>query len=324
MKKSIIALLLGLVFVFSGCNTETPNGSSSNTSSNGSSVEGSVDDSSTSNDDSQNGGSSDDSQNGGSSDGTQTGGCETEHVDENNDEKCDECKLSVVTTFDFLAINDLHGKFEKSDANDGVATLSTYMKSVRNQNENTVFLSSGDMWQGGSASNLTQGLIVTDWMSEMGFASMTLGNHEYDWGSDAVKANEQLANFPFLAINVYDKATNQRVDYCQSSVMVEQNGVKIGIIGAIGDCYSSISPDKVSDVYFKVGSELTSLVKAESETLRAQGADCIVYSIHDGYGSSSSSTTDISDWQLASYYDVSHGFRHTMASFTGRSAYYPT
>ena len=86
--------------------------------------------------------------------------------------------------------------------------------------------------------------------------------------------------------------------------MVEQNGVKIGIIGAIGDCYSSISGDYSDGFYFKTGSQLTALVKAESEKLRGEGADCIVYSLHDGYGSSSSSVSNIADSKLT-YYDVS-------------------
>ena len=79
---------------------------------------------------------------------------------------------------------------------------------------------------------------------------------------------------------------------------------KIGIIGAIGDCHSSISQDKVVDVEFKVRDELTALVKAESERLKGEGCDFIVYSIHDGYGNGTSGVTDVSDSQLASYYDV--------------------
>ena len=169
-----------------------------------------------------------------------------------------------------------------------------------------MLLSSGDMWQGSAESNLTKGNIVTDWMNEMDFAAMTLGNHEYDWGEEAVIANSELAKFPFLAINVYDRDTNERVDYCEASVMVEYSGVQIGIIGAIGDCYSSISADKVQDIYFKTGSELTALVKAESEKLRSEGADIVVYSIHDGYGKSiDAEGIMVKDEQISSYYDIS-------------------
>ena len=223
------------------------------------------------------------------------------HVDEDNDGRCDDCSISVLLELDFVVINDLHGKFTDGSNHPGVDELTSYLKNMYETNDNVFLLSSGDMWQGGSESNLTKGLIITDWMNELGFISMTLGNHEFDWGEEHIENNRDAANFPFLAINIFDKATNQRVNYATPSVMVEQNGMKIGIIGAIGDCYSSISPDKVEDIYFKTGDELTELVKAESVRLRELGADLIVYSLHDGYGSSGGTT--ITNNKLSSYYD---------------------
>ena len=148
------------------------------------------------------------------------------------------------------------------------------------------------MWQGAAESNLTNGIILTEWMNEMDFVSMTLGNHEYDWGEEKIRENLAVAEFPFLAINIYDTSTGRLVDYCTPSVIVEINGLQIGIIGAVGDCYSSISSDMVSGVEFKVGSELTSLVKAESERLRSLGVDLIVYSVHDGYENYDSSLSN--------------------------------
>lgn len=226
------------------------------------------------------------------------------HQDQNDDGKCDKCEKSVIVAIDFFAINDLHGKFDDTDSQCGVDEMTTYFKDAKKENDHVVLLSSGDMWQGGAASNTTKGKIITDWMNELNFVSMTLGNHEYDWGEDAIKENDKIAKFPFLAINVYNKTTNKRVDYADSSVIVERGGVKIGIIGAIGDCYSSISPEQVKNIYFKVGDELTALVKAESQKLKQAGADIIVYSIHDGYGKSVSGVSQITERNLQSYYNI--------------------
>ena len=245
----------------------------------------------------------------GGNDGTVDGGSDgivldpASHTDEDNDGVCDDCKISVLVELDFYVMNDLHGKFTDGTNHPGVDELTTFFKNVYNTEDNVLLISSGDMWQGGSESNLTKGLIITDWMNELDFVSMTLGNHEFDWSDEYIKINDELAEFPFLAINVFDRNTNKRVDYAKSSIIIERGGVKIGIIGAIGDCYSSISSDKVGNVYFKVGDELTALVKAESEKLRDDGVDLIIYSIHDGYGTSGGST--ISDKKLESYYDPS-------------------
>ncbi len=235
---------------------------------------------------------------------TTQGPCTT-HTDADANEVCDNCGESVLVYFNFYVVNDLHGKIADSDTQPGVDELTTYLKNAQQTEENVVILSSGDMWQGSSESNLTNGLLTTEWMNAMDFVGMVMGNHEYDWGSEPILENYEIAEFPFLAINIFDRATNEQVEYCKSSVMIEADGVQIGIIGAIGDCYSSISADKVSDIYFKTDKALTELVKAESELLRSQGADFIVYALHDGYEQTKSSTvTTVSGNQLSYYYDI--------------------
>ncbi len=204
-----------------------------------------------------------------------------EHVDTNNDGFCDFCSLALTVTVDLYAINDLHGKLIDGDSQPGTDELTSFLKSAREGDDHAIFLSSGDMWQGTSESNLTRGKIITDWMNSLGFVSMTLGNHEFDWGEEYISENLALADFPFLAINIYDRATDTLADYCTPSVTVECGAATIGIIGAIGDCYSSISGDKVEDIYFKTGEELNSLIRTESERLRSEGADFIVLSLHD-------------------------------------------
>ena len=279
MKKVSLAALLLACMTFVGCNgllpmqSSTPQASTPNASTPADSTPGDT----TPDDSTPDNSTPDDST---PDDGGLDGACV--HADNDKDTICDECGGSVVVTLDFYAVNDLHGKLTANDSQPGVGGLTTYLKEAKSKNPNTVLLSSGDMWQGGSESNLTRGMIVNDWMSEMDFVSMTLGNHEFDWGTSYIAQNAAASEFAYLAINVYEHATNSRAPYCQPSVMIERGGAKIGVIGAIGDCYSSISSDKVKDVYFKTGNELTNLVKAEANRLKAAGADCIVYSIHDG------------------------------------------
>lgn len=256
MKKWLSILALSTVFALAGCggsaDTSGQSGSSSQQSSTDSSVPDHV------------------------------------HVNNNGDGFCDGCGASILTTLNIFSINDLHGKFADTDQNCGVDEMTTFLRNQQQANPNTILLSAGDMWQGSPESNLTYGNIITEWMNDLGFVSMALGNHEYDWGEEYIQQNADLANFPILGINVFDPDTNEREEYAAPSVMIERSGVKIGIIGAIGDCMSSIAPDKTEDVYFKTGSELTQLIKDESTSLRQQGADIIIYTIHDSgdaYGS---------------------------------------
>ncbi|MBR4836341.1 MAG: bifunctional metallophosphatase/5'-nucleotidase, partial [Clostridia bacterium] len=247
-----------------------------------------------------------------------------EHLDQDDDKYCDVCNEYVVVVVDFYVLNDLHGKFCVTDKQPGVDEIGTYLEKMSSKDDHIVVMSSGDMWQGTAESNLTHGNIVTEWMNELGFVSMTLGNHEFDWGQEAIRNNLAIAEFPFLAINVYDVATDTLVDYATPSVMIERGDIKIGIIGAIGDSYSSVSSDMVEGITFKVGNNLTNLVKAEADKLRAEGADLIVYSLHDGYEDSKSGTTNVSANALSSYYNsvLSSGYvdlvfeAHTHQSYT--------
>ena len=226
-------------------------------------------------------------------------------IDEDNNGYCDDCGTYVVVTLDFYTINDIHGKLFDTDDNVGADELSTYLKTMMSLDDRAVLLSSGDMWQGSAESSLTRGLMMTDWMNYMNFDAMALGNHEYDWGEEYVIANNEVAEFPILAINVFDNSTNQRADYCDASVVVEKDGLKIGIIGAIGDCYSSISADMSKNFYFKTGSELSKLIKDEADRLRREeGVDFIALSLHDGHDQNKSKGT-ISSSDLRAYYDIS-------------------
>ena len=224
------------------------------------------------------------------------------HTDQNNDGTCDNCDISVIVIIDFYTINDIHGKMFDSKTQPGVDELTTYLEDAKAGDEYAIVLANGDMWQGSSESNLTRGKMMTEWLNNIGTVSMTLGNHEFDWANDYIYSNRDIANFPLLAINIYETETNERVDFAEPSVIVECGGAKVGIIGAIGDCHSSISQDKVLGIEFKVGSELSNLVKSESEKLRAAGCDYIIFAVHDGvnyYGSGSANDAD-----MANFYDV--------------------
>ncbi len=227
------------------------------------------------------------------------------HADTNNDGLCDSCQKSVIEEIELYAINDLHGKILENDSQPGVANLTTYLKQAKQANDNTIIFSSGDMWQGSAESSATYGQMMLDWMDRADFEFMTLGNHEFDWSSSIIKQNANQTSIPFLAINVYERATSERASYAKASHVVDLGEVQVGFIGAIGDCYSSISGDMSTDIYFKTGDELTELVKAESRKLKDEGVDLVIYSIHDGYDDSSSGIKNITDSQLSTFYDIS-------------------
>ena len=189
--------------------------------------------------------------------------------------------VDKTVTLDIFAFNDTHGNVVDTQGKGiSLAKASTALKEL-SKNKNSIFISQGDMWQGSVESNYTRGNLVTEWMNSLDFVSMTVGNHEFDWGQQYIVNNAELAEFPILGINVLYRDTNTRVNYLRPSTVVERDGAKIGIIGAISDCYTSISSSFVEDIYFASGDTLTNMVKAESARLRSEeNCDFIIYSIH--------------------------------------------
>ncbi len=139
-----------------------------------------------------------------------------------------------------LATTDLHGNVwgfsyenDKDTTNTGMARIATYVEQVRSENANVILLDNGDAVQGNI---MTDDLYnkrdgnhpVIQAMNLLHYDSMTLGNHEFNFGEGLIKRLQELADFPLLAANM------QRVDGTMSTLpytIVERSGIKIGIIG---------------------------------------------------------------------------------------------
>lgn len=217
---------------------------------------------------------------------------------------------------DFYALNDFHGslEFKVDNREPGIARLANYLKTKRANNPGgTVTLSSGDMWQGSADSNLTQGNLVTMAMNYLQFDAMALGNHEFDWTTSAIYDNAEIAEFPFLAANIYDKTTETVSDLAEPYTMIERGDIKIGLIGTIGQTLTeSILASNVANYTFM---PTTEIVRNAANTLRSQGADIVALLSHDSWTSLSTEYNGIlnpSDNNGKSYVDiVFSGHAHT-------------
>lgn len=186
-------------------------------------------------------------------------------------------------TLVFYAVNDVHGSISADFDNYqlGMSRLNSYIKNDKDyQNEKTVILSGGDMFQGSGLSNLTKGQSMIEVMNAIKFDAMTIGNHEFDWGVDQIIKNKEIAEFPFLAYDICDKATGQPVAWADPSVVLEKGDCKVGIIGEIGQLESSISYKVIKDYIFKPD---TDYVNREAKRLKEeQGCAFVALLTHNG------------------------------------------
>jgi 2',3'-cyclic-nucleotide 2'-phosphodiesterase (5'-nucleotidase family) len=230
-------------------------------------------------------------------------------------------------TISILEFNDLHGYIEDSNHTDSISNASYQINKIREEKDydNTLLLANGDMFQGTGISRLEYGKVVVDIMNHMKFDFFVLGNHEFDWGLnkilnyfDNIKENGE-ANFPLINSNIYDLNNNlikPKGSNIYETKIIEKAGIKIGIIGLIGDVKNSISYEEGSKYIFKT--DYTSLVSNLGASLKDEGADAIVVSIHGGNSESINDyefNNDIAKLKYKGNYLVDaviNGHTHTM------------
>ncbi|MCE5335712.1 MAG: bifunctional metallophosphatase/5'-nucleotidase [Desulfobacteraceae bacterium] len=188
----------------------------------------------------------------------------------------------------FLHMNDTHGHIlpyiDKSvDPRNNVSGAEYFSKLIeaeRTENPSgTVLLSAGDMFQGTPISNLFRGEPVIEVMNYLKFDAMALGNHEFDWGQDALGAIISHARFPILSSNVFRKGGGH-IEGVKPWIMIKRQNVRIAVIGATTPStpYAS-NPRNLKGLSFASPEKV---LPALIRKARAKGADMIVVLSHLG------------------------------------------
>ena len=145
------------------------------------------------------------------------------------------------TILRILTTNDFHGALlpgTPSWANGrrigGAAALEARMDSAEAECEcPTIWLDGGDQMQGTLASNLAYGRSTVEAFNAMGLAGAAIGNHDFDWSVDTLRARMQEARYPWLAANVFDSTTGRRPAWARPWAVVPADTLRIGLIGYI-------------------------------------------------------------------------------------------
>jgi 2',3'-cyclic-nucleotide 2'-phosphodiesterase / 3'-nucleotidase len=146
-------------------------------------------------------------------------------------------RLHVV----ILGTTDQHGNLypvdyytDKAD-NRGLAKIATLVRQIRKENKNVLLIDSGDCIQGTpleyyhNKKNNTPTDPMMLAMNALSYDSMTVGNHEYNFGLNVLEKARSEAKFPWLSANTYNKGTNQT--HYQPYIIKEVGGARIAVLG---------------------------------------------------------------------------------------------
>jgi 2',3'-cyclic-nucleotide 2'-phosphodiesterase (5'-nucleotidase family) len=140
-----------------------------------------------------------------------------------------------------LTINDFHGRLDPQTYAwsggrpvGGAPALKSAMDSAAARCRcPTLRLDAGDEMQGTLLSNLSFGRSTVLAFNRMGINAAAVGNHDFDWSVDTLRARMREASYPWLVANVVDSVSGRRPAWAQAWRMLEAGGFRVAVIGFV-------------------------------------------------------------------------------------------
>ncbi len=195
-----------------------------------------------------------------------------------------------------ISTNDFHGALEarpdgSAGMRGGAAHVAAVIRRIERECVSTcasVLVDGGDAFQGTPASNVAFGRPVVALYNALGYAAAAIGNHDFDWGQDTLRARMRDANYRMLSANITDTA-GRPVPWIPADTVVVRGGIRVGIIGLSTVLTpSTTKASNVSDLRF---GRAAPFVVARARDLRARGADLVIVIAHAGASCSADACT---------------------------------
>ncbi|MEM8653201.1 MAG: 5'-nucleotidase C-terminal domain-containing protein [Pseudomonadota bacterium] len=202
---------------------------------------------------------------------------------------------SAEYTLHILHTNDMHSRIESINRFDstcnaegeaegecfgGVARVKSAIdaKKASLDNQNVVVLDAGDPFQGSLFYTTYKGAAEAEFMEQMGYHAMAVGNHEFDDGPQGLADFIEKVSFPVISGNLDLSSSEELNGKVDNHVVLEVGGKKIGVISALAtDTVETSSPGP--NVVFQ--DEIEAL-QADVATLEGEGVDIIIALNHVG------------------------------------------
>lgn len=177
-----------------------------------------------------------------------------------------------------LHTNDSHGNVGHE------AYLKTLIDTKKQNGENVLTVSAGDIFHGQLIASLSRGMSILKIMNEVGYDFITAGNHDFNYDFAGLKDIESQANFKILVANLVDKKTGENI--LTPYAIKEFDGVKIGIFGLS----TPETMEKTSGRKSLENAEFLSPVETAKKIvneLKSQGCEIVIAITHLGLDESS-------------------------------------
>ena len=190
-------------------------------------------------------------------------------------------------TLTIIHTNDLHAHEEpfldKGKVVGGWAGVGQIIRNWKKQYPDAVVCDGGDMFQGSILYSKFKGDVEVNLLNKMGYDIFTIGNHEFDDGSQNLAVQLAKAKFDIISANLDAAAVPELDRLVKPSVIKTVNGQKIAFVGGVTPDLESVSKNTLQGVRLKaLGADWYVPIKQEVERLQTQGIDKIVLVTHCG------------------------------------------
>jgi 2',3'-cyclic-nucleotide 2'-phosphodiesterase (5'-nucleotidase family) len=179
------------------------------------------------------------------------------------------------TPVTFLQINDVYSTIPV-DGQGGLARVATLKQQMAAAGKTPVLVIAGDFLSPSVASSVFKGEQMVAALNAAGLDFATLGNHEFDFGSDFLIQRMAEAKWQWVVSNVIDTNTGKTLGNAVPYVVKTYGRLKVGILGL---CLTSehITPDNLKHLRLIDPIEATATYLP---ILKAQGVNAIVAITH--------------------------------------------
>ena len=210
-----------------------------------------------------------------------------------------------------LHSNDVHGAIER------YAYMAALRDEYKGKGAEVILADAGDYSQGTAYVSITKGENAFDMMNAVGYDVATIGNHEFDYGWEQLKANADKATFKIVCADVLEGGATIFEPY----TIIEKGGVKIGFFGMqTPEAQTKANPALIQGLTFLAGEDLYDCAQAQVDALETAGADVIICLSHLGVDASSEPNTSYDMLDNTNGIDmVIDGHSHTVMKATAET-----
>ena len=185
-----------------------------------------------------------------------------------------------------LHTNDVHVAFEDNIGYDGLAL---YKKELEQQYDHVLLIDAGDAIQGAPIGAISKGAEVIRMMNRLGYDLAVPGNHEFDFGFDALNDRSEELECGYTCVNF---CVTGGEPVFQPWRILEAGDLKIGFVGAVApdtftkstikDILNEAGEPMYDFLADETGDRLSEALQKSIDEVRDAGADYVILVSHLG------------------------------------------